>query len=264
MIALVLALGGISYAAAKLPKDSVGSKQLKKGAVKSVDVEDQTLEVEDLSNEARDSLRGAKGETGPAGPAGPVARFNSATVAGAGTITTNSILFGPFVDPVGPPGPAVIVDVPASGLVEVYARAHVDGPPNTIAGIGLAVDGAPAPNVSMQRLGWPLDQCEPGREPDLGNGPTRGYGLRDETAGSPAVADARPPTGPTHVQARLYRRDDRGVERTSPSHRRLSRRAAALIMRPLSAAASASSRLANVCHERTSLEADRADMTPNA
>ena len=55
-LALVVALGGTSYAAVKLPKNSVGSKQIKVGAVKSVDVKEGTLRTGDVRD---DSLTGA-------------------------------------------------------------------------------------------------------------------------------------------------------------------------------------------------------------
>ena len=40
LLALLIALGGTSYAAAKLPRNSVGSAQLKRNAVTSVKVEE--------------------------------------------------------------------------------------------------------------------------------------------------------------------------------------------------------------------------------
>jgi hypothetical protein len=58
-ICLFMILGGGAYAATQLPKNSVGPKQLKKGAVTPAKV----------SKAARKQLRG---ETGPAGPVGPV------------------------------------------------------------------------------------------------------------------------------------------------------------------------------------------------
>jgi hypothetical protein len=58
LIALFVALGGTSYAAiSALPKDSVGTKQLKKGAVTKTKINRKTLEQ-------------LKGNTGPAGPEG--------------------------------------------------------------------------------------------------------------------------------------------------------------------------------------------------
>jgi hypothetical protein len=57
MSALFIALGGAAYAATQLPKNSVGTQQLKKGAVTKAKIKPATV----------DALRGA---TGPAGPAG--------------------------------------------------------------------------------------------------------------------------------------------------------------------------------------------------
>lgn len=75
--AVFVALGGGAYAAVKLPRNSVGQKQLRsgsvgaaelrKGAVRSRSVRDQSLGVADLSPAARDALRGQQGPAGPAG-----------------------------------------------------------------------------------------------------------------------------------------------------------------------------------------------------
>ena len=67
VLALFVALGGTSYAVTALPRNSVGSTQLRKSAVSSMKVKDRSLAVRDLSIAARRSLRGA---TGPAGVAG--------------------------------------------------------------------------------------------------------------------------------------------------------------------------------------------------
>jgi hypothetical protein len=56
LLALAVALSGTAYAAAKLPKNSVGSKQIKTSAVKSVDVKDDGLTGTDVK---ADSLTGA-------------------------------------------------------------------------------------------------------------------------------------------------------------------------------------------------------------
>lgn len=63
LLALVIALGGTSYAAVQLPKNSVGSKQVKNGSVASVDVKDRTLKAADFAP--------GQLEPGPRGPAGP-------------------------------------------------------------------------------------------------------------------------------------------------------------------------------------------------
>jgi len=70
-IALFLALGGGAYAAVKLPKHSVGTKQLKKGAVVSSKVKNGSLLNRDFkAGQLPRGLPGAKGDQGPAGPKG--------------------------------------------------------------------------------------------------------------------------------------------------------------------------------------------------
>jgi hypothetical protein len=68
LLALTVALGGTSYAAIKLPKNSVGSKQLKKNAVTGAKVKDRSLFANDFA--AGQLPRGPKGDTGPQGPTG--------------------------------------------------------------------------------------------------------------------------------------------------------------------------------------------------
>src|SRR4051794_8430382 len=87
-IAVFIVLGGVGYAAIKLPAHSVGPKQLKKNAVSSSKVKDKSLTVSDFSHKTRSKLTGARGpqgaqglpgapgtpgstgSTGPTGPAG--------------------------------------------------------------------------------------------------------------------------------------------------------------------------------------------------
>lgn len=70
-LALGVALGGTSYAAIKLPSNSVGKRQIKAKAVTSAKVRNGTLRTVDLSRKARSKLKGAQGLQGPAGPQGP-------------------------------------------------------------------------------------------------------------------------------------------------------------------------------------------------
>ena len=70
-IALLVALGGTSYAAVVLPKNSVGATQLKANAVTSAKIKDRTIAANDLTVGTITALRGAAGATGPQGPAGP-------------------------------------------------------------------------------------------------------------------------------------------------------------------------------------------------
>ena len=74
-LALFVALGGTSYAVTRLPADSVGTAQLRNGAVTGVKVRDHSLTTSDL---ARGTITagargrtGPKGDTGAPGPAGP-------------------------------------------------------------------------------------------------------------------------------------------------------------------------------------------------
>lgn len=83
-VAVVIALGGTSYAALTLPRNSVGERQIRAGAVRTSEVRNGTLGIKDLSSDARTSLRGATGPTGPQGPAGPAGTQLYAVVSAAG------------------------------------------------------------------------------------------------------------------------------------------------------------------------------------
>jgi hypothetical protein len=67
-VALFVALGGTSYAATALPRNSVGAPQIKTGAVRSGEVKDSSLLAKDFK--AGQLPRGATGATGAAGLAG--------------------------------------------------------------------------------------------------------------------------------------------------------------------------------------------------
>jgi hypothetical protein len=60
-VALVVALGGVSYAAGVLPANSVGAKQIKTRAVS----------LQKISPVARSALNGQQGDPGAPGAAGP-------------------------------------------------------------------------------------------------------------------------------------------------------------------------------------------------
>ena len=67
-LALFIALGGTSYAVATLPRDSVGSEQLRtnsvggpeirRQAVKSSDIDDRSVRLRDIAKSVRDALQG--------------------------------------------------------------------------------------------------------------------------------------------------------------------------------------------------------------
>jgi len=78
-LALFAALGGVSYAALKLPKNSVGSKQIKANAVRSSKVKDHSLKAVDFA--AGQIPAGPPGANGADGTAAAFAR-----VQGDGTL----------------------------------------------------------------------------------------------------------------------------------------------------------------------------------
>ena len=69
-LTLFIALGGSSYAAITLPRNSVGAKQIRADAVRSGEIRKRSIRVNDISRNARAALRGKQGPAGPAGPAG--------------------------------------------------------------------------------------------------------------------------------------------------------------------------------------------------
>lgn len=93
-IALFFALGGASYAALKLPRDSVGSNQIRAGAVSTSEIRDRSIGLADVSPGARKYLRGKSGATGPAGPAGPPAAKYFAALNAAGAIVRGNATTG--------------------------------------------------------------------------------------------------------------------------------------------------------------------------
>ena len=82
LLALFIALGGTSYAALALPRNSVGAAQLKKGAVRSADVKNRSLRAVDFRRSALPV--GPQGPPGAPGADGTVDAY--ARVTGDGTL----------------------------------------------------------------------------------------------------------------------------------------------------------------------------------
>jgi hypothetical protein len=72
-LALFLALGGAAYAATQLPRNSVGTAQLRKEAVTTAKIAKKT----------RKQLQGARGPAGPQGPAGKAGKAGAKGATGA-------------------------------------------------------------------------------------------------------------------------------------------------------------------------------------
>lgn len=83
-IALFAAFGGVSYAAVTLPRNSVGSRQIRTSAVGTSEIRNGSVHLADISATTKTHLTGATGPAGPAGPAGANAASYFAVVSGSG------------------------------------------------------------------------------------------------------------------------------------------------------------------------------------
>lgn len=122
-LALFVALGGTSYAALTLPKNSVGSAQIRAGAVTSRKVKDHSLLARDfkrgqfVGSTGRRGPVGAVGPVGPVGPAGPAGPTGQQGRTGApgasGTIkrTLLDLLGRPANDPSPSANPRLLTTV---------------------------------------------------------------------------------------------------------------------------------------------------------
>lgn len=114
-IALFIALGGVSYAAVALPKNSIRSKQIAPGAVKRSDlgknavtsakVKDGSLLPQDFAagaitgSSATPGPQGPKGDTGPQGPKGDPGAPGEQGPAGPSTGPAGGDLSGSYPNP---------------------------------------------------------------------------------------------------------------------------------------------------------------------
>jgi hypothetical protein len=138
-LALFLVLGGGAYAAATLPRHSVGARQLKRGAVTSKAVRNHTLRRRDLAGGVLQAgPRGPAGPRGAAGATGGTGRAGAAGSPGASALMGNSTTplngGGAVLAPSGPSAPgSQIFDnnqlSPASPIVARDLAVAVDTPP---------------------------------------------------------------------------------------------------------------------------------------
>jgi hypothetical protein len=83
-LAVFLSLGGVSYAAVEIPRNSVGTPQLRDGAVDSAKIKDGALQYEDFGfGETPAGLEGPRGPKGVRGARGPKGAKGATGAAGA-------------------------------------------------------------------------------------------------------------------------------------------------------------------------------------
>lgn len=128
-LALFIALGTSgAYAASKLKANSVGSREIKTGAIHSSELYDGGILLKDINKSTRAALRGATGPAGPAGPAGAsaVKHFAAVSAAGAflagdakvggrsGAVGSYTVSFGTATQPVSLAGCAPVASLGSS------------------------------------------------------------------------------------------------------------------------------------------------------
>ncbi|HEY7256761.1 MAG TPA: hypothetical protein VH476_08750 [Solirubrobacterales bacterium] len=154
-LALLVALGGTTYAAITLPKNSVGGKQLKPGAVTSPKVRDGSLLAKDFkagqlpgSGSGAGGEKGgpgAKGDRGDPGPAGPTEGFATATASGSFIDSTPDAIVSQATFSLAHEGRLY---VQARGIAAVTCS-----PPATVVDAGLYVDGGSATEFAATAAG---------------------------------------------------------------------------------------------------------------
>jgi hypothetical protein len=117
-VALFVSLGGTGYAAMTLPRNSVGTAQLKKNAVTSVKVRNGSLLKADFKS--GQIKAGAKGPAGPAGSAGPAGAAGAAGPAGPSD-AYSGFKNGPVAAP-GSLSTIATLNIPQAGNYVIFAK----------------------------------------------------------------------------------------------------------------------------------------------
>jgi hypothetical protein len=154
-IALLLALGGGAYAQLRIPRNSVGTAQLRANAVTSPKVKPRSLLRSDFR--AGQLPRGPRGLRGPAGPAG---------AAGARGATGERGPAGP-AGPAGAPGATNVTAHSAIGTQTANVscptgqRATGGGATLLAGSVGVIVNTSPVSPMSTP-VGWTASSDTPG------------------------------------------------------------------------------------------------------
>jgi hypothetical protein len=145
--ALFIALGGVGYAAVKLPKNSVGSSQIMKNAVSGSQVKNSSLtgsDIKDKSLTAADFTGSVSGPQGAAGAQGPTGAQGATGAQGpAGDIGPA----GPLLETV-PPGKTL------RGTFGMYGHGDVNNGLETASeSVSFPIPLASAPSVKVVQNG---------------------------------------------------------------------------------------------------------------
>jgi hypothetical protein len=107
LLAFVILCGGAAVAAGELGRNTVGTKQLKKGAVTSAKVKDRSLRPQDFARVFRTPIGrkpGLPGPTGPRGPEGPPGTSTGYQASGSAGPLSSSLFGTQVVNLSVPPG----------------------------------------------------------------------------------------------------------------------------------------------------------------
>ena len=146
VLALFIALGGVSYAAVNLPKNSVGSKQIKNNAVNSSKVKNRSLLANDfklgqlprgavgptgaVGTDGQNGVTGTSGQDGITGQTGETGQTGATGLMGTtgpeGTIGPTGLEGG--TGPTGTTGATGDAGVSSAAVMSAHTQSAISGP----------------------------------------------------------------------------------------------------------------------------------------
>ncbi len=197
VIALMLSLGGVSYAAVSLPANSVDTKQIRRGAVTSGKLAPRSVGNGNLGRGIVKRLNSKTGSQGPTGPQGP-----SGAAGPQGTTGSQGVPGIP-----GAPGPgAVFIRLDEDGTA-----APVAAPIGTVAGV--TFNAACETTGGNTGINFVIDTVEAAviqvnLQTDTGTDPTAGgVATSGNTQVNLAAGSSTPLGGPPGTPAGNYERN---------------------------------------------------------